>query len=265
MSMLKRAAGGIKDKKSIVAAYFSAKRSHMNHDFEAAIIKATNHDEHCSVKRNAERVFELMVVAIKGLLLMHDLVHCKNPAVKKIGHLPFDLSRFSDGHSRLSKTGGFDLFVRQYFAFLDQRGAIWLKEENKYAEDSPLMVRKWQFLLDLLLKIRPRADNMKVPVVFEAMECVVDEIFDVYSKIRSEIEKVLGEVHSLAIEFVTVIDIPEEDVEDLKRRIDGVSDKTYRNQMAIGVREKDDVIVKHRGTLETLKATVTYKYGMFSR
>ncbi|KAE8710121.1 putative Homeobox protein 32 [Hibiscus syriacus] len=324
--MLKRAAACIKDKKSLVFAHFSAKRSHRNHDFEAAIIKATNHDEHDTVKRNAGIDFEWIlaspsniyhfvraltkrieknrswVVAIKGLMLMHDLVHCKVPAVKRIGRLPFDLSRFRDGHSRLSKTCGFNLFIRQYFTFLNQRGVIWLKEENKNVEDSPLMVqqllkiRKWQFLLDLLLKIRPRADNMKVPLIFEAMDCLVVEIFDVYSRIHSEIAKVLLEVHSIgkpeaamaleilriatkqgeelsrylefckeygvskANEFVTVIEIPKESVKELERRIDGVSDKTYKDRMTLGVREDGNAIVEHRETMETLKATVTDRW-----
>ncbi|KAE8654721.1 two-component response regulator ARR22-like [Hibiscus syriacus] len=290
MSMLRRAAAGIEDVKCLVVAYFSARVSHRNHDFVAAIVKATSHDERTVVRRNAEIVLEWIrdspnnlyhfvralskrmektrswVVAIKGLMLVHKLVRCRVPGVKKMGRLPFDLSRFSDGHSRLSKTCCFNLFVRRYYAFLDERGAIWVEDENGNAEDSPLMVqqllklRKRQLLLDMLLKIRPRADNMKVPLIFEAMDCVVVEVFDVYSSIRSEIAKVLLEVHSLgkpeaataleilrkakrqveklsrflefckeygvskANEAVTVFEIPAEYVKELERRIDEVSE-----------------------------------------
>ncbi|KAL4302069.1 hypothetical protein GQ457_10G028310 [Hibiscus cannabinus] len=227
MGIWKRTVAAIKDKKSLAGAYFSARSSDRNLDFEAAIIKATSHDEYDTGERTERIVFRWIqaspeniyplvralskrmrktrswVVAIKGLMLMHDLSQCKDPAVAKMGRLPFDLSSFSDGHSRLSKTWGFNVFIHQYFAFLDERGAIWFKEENRNAEDGPLMVqkllkiRKRQLLLDLLLKIRPRADNMKVCLILEAMDRVVIEIFDVYSRICSEIAEVLSKVHSL--------------------------------------------------------------------
>ncbi|GMJ04520.1 hypothetical protein like AT1G25240 [Hibiscus trionum] len=330
MSIWKRGAAAIKDKKSLAVAYLSTRRSHGDLDFEAAVIKATNHDEHNVGKRNARLVFcwiraspdnmypfvralskrmektRSWVVAIKGLMLMHDLGHCKLPAVKKMGRLPFDLSSFTDGHSRLSKTWGFNAFIRQYFAFLDQRGVIWRDEENKTAEDSPLMVqqlsklRKWQFLLGMLLEIRPRADNMKVPLILEAMDCVVIEIFDVHSRICSEIAKVLLEVHSVvgkleaskaleilrmatmqdeelsryfefckeygvlkANEFIAVTGIPEEDVKQLERIVNGASDKTYKDQMALVVREENNVIVEHGETMESLKTRITDKWEVF--
>ncbi|KAK8567396.1 hypothetical protein V6N12_005986 [Hibiscus sabdariffa] len=150
-----------------------------------------------------------------------------------MGRLPFDLSSFNDGHSRLSKTWGYDVFNRQYFAFLDERGAIWFNEENRNAGDGPLMVqkllkiRKWQFLLDMLLKIRPQADNMKVCLIFEAMDRV----------------------------------------EELERIINGASDNNdsfkEKNQMALVVREEHSAIVEHRETKETLKTTITDKWEVF--
>ncbi|KAK8486184.1 hypothetical protein V6N13_026107 [Hibiscus sabdariffa] len=329
MSLLKKGAAAIKDKKSLVVTYLSTRRSRGELDFEAAVIKATNHDEHDVGKRNAQIVFcwiraspdnlcpfvralakrmektQSWVVAIKGLMLMHDLVHCKIAAVQKMGRLPFDFSSFSDGHSRLSKTWGFNAFIRQYFAFLDQRGIFLHDEENKTPEDSPLMVQqllklgKWQFLLDMLLEIRPRADNMKVPLIFEAMDCVVIEIFDVHNRICSEIAKVLSEVHSIdkleaamaleilqmatrqeqqlsryfefckeygvlkANEFITVTGIPKEDVEKLERIVNGVSDKTYKDEMALVAREENKAIVEHRETMETLKTRITDKWEVF--
>ncbi|XP_039023720.1 putative clathrin assembly protein At1g25240, partial [Hibiscus syriacus] len=227
MSIWKRAAAAIKDKKSLIVAYFSTRSSHRDLDFEAAIIKATSHDEYAIGKSHAQMVFWCIraspnnicplirvlskrmektrswVVAIKGLMLMHDLIHCKIPAIKNMDGLPFDLSSFGDGHSSLSKTWGFNIFIRQYFAFLDERCGIWLEEENETAKDSPLMVqqlsklRKLQLLLDMLLKIRPPADKMKVCLILEAMDCVVIEIFDIYGRICSEIAEVLLEVQSV--------------------------------------------------------------------
>ncbi|KAK8522796.1 hypothetical protein V6N13_115748 [Hibiscus sabdariffa] len=333
MGIWKRTVAAIKDKKSLAGAYFSSRSSDRNLDFEAAIIKATSHDEYDTGERNERIVFRWIqaspeniyplvralskrmrktrswVVAIKGLILMHDLSQCKDPAVAKMGRLPFDLSSFSDGHSRLSKTWGFNVFIRQYFAFLDERGAIWFKEENRNAEDGPLMVqkllkiRKWQLLLDMLLKIRPRADNMKICLILEAMDRVVIEIFDVYSRICSEIAEVLSKVHSLgslqasmaleilrtatkqgeelsqyfefckeygvlkANEFITVTEIPEEDVEELERIINGASNNDdgfkEKNQMALVVREEHRAIVEHRETKETLKTTITDKWEVF--
>ncbi|GMI87478.1 hypothetical protein like AT1G25240 [Hibiscus trionum] len=323
MSTLKKAVAAIKDKKSLVVAYFSARSSHRNLDFGAAIIKATSHDEYDIRKSrivfqwilaSPNNIYPLVgalskrmrktrswVVAIKGLMLMHDLIHCKIPVVEKMGRLPFDLSTFIDGHSRLGKPKGFDIFIRRYFVFLDERGAIWFEEENKNAEDSPLMVqkllklRKWQILLDMLLKIKPLADDMKVYLIFEAMDRVVIEIFDVYSRICSEIAEVLLEVHSIgklqasmaleilrtamtqreelsryiefckeygvlkANEVITVTEIPEEDVKELERIINGEEEK----QMAVVVREEHNASVEHRETKETLKTIITYKWEAF--
>ncbi|KAG4162783.1 hypothetical protein ERO13_D01G134900v2 [Gossypium hirsutum] len=337
MAIWKRATGAIKDKNSLVLAKFITRGAFGDHDLEAAIIKATSHDEHDIDKRNTRMLFSWIraspntlcplvralsrrmektrswVVAIKGLMLVHGLIHCKVPDARKMGRLPFDFSSFSDRHSRLSKTWGFNIFIRQYFVFLDERAVVWLLDENKTAEDVPLIVRqllklrKRQCLLDMLLKIRPRADNMKVPLILEAMDCVIIEIFDVYSRICSEIAKVLMQVHSVgkleaamaleilrkatsqgaqlsqyfefckeygvlkANEFHKVTEIPEEDVQELERIINGVSDKTYKNddfkendQMATVVREENNAIVEHSELIKGgLKTTITDKWEVF--
>ncbi|KAK8567397.1 hypothetical protein V6N12_005987 [Hibiscus sabdariffa] len=54
----KRTVAAIKDKKSLAGAYFSARSSHRNLDFEAAIIKATSHDEYDIGERNEQIVFQ---------------------------------------------------------------------------------------------------------------------------------------------------------------------------------------------------------------
>lgn len=339
MATWKRATGAIKDKNSLVVAKFITRGAFGDHDLEAAIIKATSHDEHDIDKRNTRMLFSWIraspntlcplvralsrrmektrswVVAIKGLMLMHGLIHCKVPDVRKMGRLPFDFSSFSDRHSRLSKTWGFNIFIRQYFVFLDERAVVWLQDENKTADDVPLIVRqllklrKRQSLLNMLLKIRPRADNMKVPLILEAMDCVMIEIFDVYSRICSEIAKVLMQVHSVgkleaamaleilrkataqgvelsqyfefckkygvlkANEFHTVTEIPEEDVQEFERIINGISDKTCEDdandfkendQRATAVREKNNATVEHSELIKGgLKTTITDKWEVF--
>lgn len=54
----------------------------------------------------------------------------------------------------------------------------------------------WQGLLDLLLQVKPQAENMrKVGLVFEAMICVVTEVFDLYGQIRRGISRAVARVY----------------------------------------------------------------------
>lgn len=285
MKLWQRAAGALKDQNSIWAASFSRKSSYRNPNLEAAIIKATSHDELHVDYRNAQRVFAWIrttpsslkplvwalskrmektkswIVALKGLILMHGVFCCKVPAVQKIGRLPFDLSGFQDGHTRPSISWGFNNFIRSYYAFLDHRSAF-LYEQQSRRNDAPMVqeifkLQKWQSLLDLLLQIKPQSKTMRVALILEAMDCLIIEIYDVYSRICSGVARVLlgiysaekpevvmalkalqkateqGEELSSYFEFCRefgvlnmmeipkVIQIPEEDIEDLKRIIDG--------------------------------------------
>ncbi|MBA0746521.1 hypothetical protein Gogos_009029 [Gossypium gossypioides] len=117
----KLVSAAIKDSNSLIKAKFSRKDSCRNYDLEVAIIKV--------------------------------------PAVQYMGRLPFEFSDFTDGHSKLRKTWGFNAFIRDYYA--------------------------------------PLADNMNVGLIIEAMNCVTVEIFDVYRKICNEIAKVLLKIHSI--------------------------------------------------------------------
>ncbi|KAK5839173.1 putative clathrin assembly protein At1g25240 [Gossypium arboreum] len=336
MKLWKRAVGAVKDKNSIVVVYVSRRNSFRNPELEAAIIKATSHDELLIDKRSAQVVFSWIraspvslgpliwalsrrmektrswVVAIKGLMLMHGIFHCKAPVVQMMQRLPFDLSTFSDGHSKPSKTWGFNSIIREYFAFLDQRAAIFLEQDNQNnnnkVEERSLLVQqllkleKWQSLLDLLLHIRPRAENMKVRLIMEAMDCVIIEIYDVYSIICNEIAKISLKIYSVtkheaamalrvlqkamkqseelslffefckeygvlnSTELPTVTRIPEEDVEELERIMNGVSvpEKTINykegfeemNQMEMTAVVEEDT----RGTLRTI---ITDKWVVF--
>ncbi|TYH25070.1 hypothetical protein ES288_A03G140000v1 [Gossypium darwinii] len=324
MKLWKRAVGAVKDKNSIVVVYVSRRNSFRNPELEAAIIKATSHDELLIDKKSAQVVFSWIraspvslgpliwalsrrmektrswVVAIKGLMLMHGIFHCKAPVVQ------------IDGHSKPSKTWGFNSIIREYFAFLDQRAAIFLEQDNQNnnnkVEERSLLVQqllkleKWQSLLDLLLHIRPRAENMKVRLIMEAMDCVIIEIYDVYSIICNEIAKISLKIYSVtkheaamalrvlqkamkqseelslffefckeygvlnATELPTVTRIPEEDVEELERIMNGVSvpEKTINykegfeemNQMEMTAVVEEDT----RGTLRTI---ITDKWVVF--
>lgn len=296
MKLWRKAAGAIKDRNSIWIASISRKTSYHNPDLEAAIVKATSHDESTIDYKNSQRVFAWLraspslylkpliwdlskrmsktrswVVALKGLMLMHGVFCCKLPAVQKIGRLPFDLSNFVDGYSSLSKTWGFNMFVRAYFAFLDQKSALLSMElnerrqRNKETEEPMLQelvkLQKWQILLDMLMQIKTQAEGMNLGLVLEAMDCVIIEIFDVYSRICNGIATVLVRVYGAgkieagmalevlekanvqgealsshfefcreigvlnASEFPKIERIADEDFRELERIINGISEK----------------------------------------
>ncbi|CAK7326867.1 unnamed protein product [Dovyalis caffra] len=335
MKLWRRAAGALKDQNSILAIALSRQSRYPNSDLEAAIIKATSHDDSYVDYRNAQRVFAWIraspvslkpliwalttrmektrswVVAIKGLMLMHGVFCCKTPAVQRIGRLPFDLSNFTDGHSKPAKMWGFNLFVRSYFCFLDQRSALLYVQQNQTEEpmvQELVKLKNWQSLLDMLLQIKPQAENMKKALISEAMDCVIIEIFDVYSRICKGIASVLMRIYSAgkleatmafkilqkekvqgealakyfefcrdfgvfnALEVPKVTQIPEADIKDLERIINGVPEATgYKNSTnnedidnkAIVVREDVANIVKGKEGNSRLKTIITDKWEVF--
>jgi len=144
-------------------------------------------------------------VALKGLMLMHGVFHCKTQAVQMIGRLPFDLSNFSDGHSKIGKAWGYNVFIHAYFLFLDQKSTFLASKlklqkgcirqmEEPFTEELTRL-QKWQSFLDVLLQIKPQVENMIVTLILEAMECVAVEIFEVYSRICSGIAQALLKVY----------------------------------------------------------------------
>ncbi|KAG8500073.1 hypothetical protein CXB51_003576 [Gossypium anomalum] len=332
MGLWKKVTGIIKDKNSIVWANFSGKSSFRNPDLEISIIKATSHDEYHIDKRNAQIVFSWIraspislrplvwalsrrmektrswVVAVKGLMLMHGVFYCKVPAVEKMGRLPFDLSSFTDGHTTSAKTWGFNAFVREYYAFLDQRALVLSEKDNRKSDErSPMAQRlsklqKLQSLLDMLLQVKPRAENMKLPLILEAMDCIIIEIYDVYSRICTEITKVLLNIYSVkkpeaatalkvlqkamtqgeelslffesckefgvmnANEFPTVAQIPKEEVEELERIVNGASDMTmttYEDSVGDYSIEENDETAAIVEHKEALKTVITDKWVVF--
>ncbi|CAH2033965.1 unnamed protein product [Thlaspi arvense] len=230
MKLWKRASGAIKDRKSLFSIGFSRKTSFRNPDLDSAIIHATSHDDSSVDYHNAHRVYKWIrsspsnikplvhalssrvsrtrswIVALKALILVHGVLCCKVSSLQEIRRLPFDLSDFSDGHSRPSKTWGFNAFIRAYFSFLDQY-SFFLSDQIRRRHKKPQLdsvnqelerIEKLQSLLHMLLQIRPMADNMKKTLVLEAMDCVVMEIFDIYGRICSAIAKLLIKIHPAA-------------------------------------------------------------------
>ncbi|CAH2066085.1 unnamed protein product [Thlaspi arvense] len=227
MKLWKRAAAAIKDRKSLLAVGFSRRTSYRNADLEAAIIKATSHDDSSVDYSNAHRVYKWIrasplnlktlihavssrvnhtrswIVALKSLMLLHGVLSCKVPSVVgEIRRLPFDLSDFCDGHSCLSKTWGFNIFVRAYFAFLHNYSSFLSDQIQRHRGNRRLekadsvnqeldRIQKLQSLLDLILQIRPIADNMKRTLILEAMDCIVVESINIYGRICSGVIKIL--------------------------------------------------------------------------
>nr|XP_010917291.1 putative clathrin assembly protein At1g25240 [Elaeis guineensis] len=182
---------------------------------EAAVIHSTSHDERSIDYKHAGLVLawartspSLLVplmwalarragrtrswaVALKALILAHGLLLCsdESPPAFRLGRLPFELSDFRDRSSLPSQASGFSAFVRAYFHFLDLRSRLPSYEtgdhdENSQDSDRDLQqLERLQALLHLLMQIRPYAGGMDVGLILEAMDCVVIEIFEVYSGI----------------------------------------------------------------------------------
>lgn len=181
---------------------------------EAAVIHSTSHDERSIDYKNTSRVFAwartspslldpLMwalarradrtrswPVALKVLMVVHGLLRCsdESPPAFRLGRLPFDLSDFRDRSSLPSQSSGFSAFVRAYFHFLDFRSRLPSYETGGHDENSDSdrdlqQLERLQAFLHLLMQIRPYAGGMEVALILEAMDCVVIEIFEVYSGI----------------------------------------------------------------------------------
>ncbi|KAF7827542.1 putative clathrin assembly protein [Senna tora] len=231
MKLWKRATGAIKDKNSIWVAKLSPQTTFRRPDLEAVIIKATSHDEHRIDYKNVQKVIQSAgaspaylkplvwslsrrmektqswAVALKGLMLMHGILCCKTPSMmQRVDSLPFDLSNFSDAHLPPKKVWGYNTFIRAYFAYLDQRSAFVSSEyikrskQSKEIEESLMeeleKLQKIQSLIDIILQIKPQNEHMNTAgLILEAMDCVIIELFDLYSKFRDGISQILLRIH----------------------------------------------------------------------
>ncbi|KAG5608527.1 hypothetical protein H5410_019808 [Solanum commersonii] len=343
MRLWRKVSGLLKDQNSVWIASLSRRTALRNPDIEAAVIKATSHDEFSMNMKNVDRVFRWLrlsstnlkpliwaisirtektkswVVAIKVLILMHGLYSTRLPCVQRIGRLTFDLSNFEDGHSRNIEMQGINAFIRAYFMFLDQKSYFLFMEmeekrsmvklnknmvmqnlENEEKENYSMaqdlvLLEKLQTLLDMLLEIRPLSDSTIVPLILEAMDCVVTEIFDVYSRIRLGIARVLSRINvigkveatlalkimkkaniqavelSLYFEFnrdigvrnaeiCPIVDqIPNEEIKELEEIIKGASDTSEK----IDETNQDIVIYEKMESETKLKTIITNRWETF--
>lgn len=231
MRLWQRLAGALKDRNSVWVAQLSRRTSFRNPDLEAAIIKATSHDQHRIDCKNVQRVFQWIrtsplylrplvwalamrmqktrswVVALKGLMLMHGIYCCNIAVIQNMGRLPFDLSNFSDEHANPDRARSHNAFVRSYFAYLDQKSAFISMEfqrqskQGKKTEDTLMeeleKLQAMQDLIDMLLKIKPEYLNLQKALILEAMDCVIVELFDVYSKFCKGIARALLRIYDI--------------------------------------------------------------------
>ncbi|XP_010470740.1 PREDICTED: putative clathrin assembly protein At1g68110 [Camelina sativa] len=331
MKLWKRAAAAIKDRKSLLAVGFSRRSSssYRNADLEAAIIKATSHDDTSVDYSNAHRVYKWIrssplnlktlinalstrvnhtrswIVALKSLMLLHGVLCTKVPSVVgEIRRLPFDLSGFSDGHSCLSKTWGFNIFVRTYFAFLHNYSSFLSDQIHRFRNNRTKSsekgekviqdletIQKLQSLLDMILQIKPIADNMKKTLILEAMDCLVIESINIFGRIRSGIIKILplagkteaatvlkivhkatsqGEDLTIYFDFCKgfgvpnaretpqFVCIPEEEVEGIEEMIE--KPKPEKEEEVEVEDEKAMVVLEQPGKLQTI---ITDKWEIF--
>ncbi|XP_021857225.1 putative clathrin assembly protein At1g25240 [Spinacia oleracea] len=231
----RRASGKIKDRNSILMTSLTRKTKHRHPDLEAAVIRATSHDDSCVDYKNAQRVFMWVrtspshlviflwtltrrlertqdwIVALKSLILLHGVLCTKAPGTRKIGRLPFDLSGFQDGYIRDGPLrGACTSFVHAYFVFSDLK-SVTLSAELHDEMELPIIVeekdkirmhlervKRWQNLLETVLHVRPYGGIRMTDqvVVLEAMDCMVIEVYELYSKICDGIAKALLKIYS---------------------------------------------------------------------
>ncbi|KAK1416309.1 hypothetical protein QVD17_32098 [Tagetes erecta] len=235
MWTLKGASNALKDASSLLIASFTPCSSQRNPEIEAAVIKATNHNNSRVDYRSAQLIFAWIrvsghyirpvlsalstrmektrtwTVALKGLMLLHGIFTCKVPAVQKIGHLPFDLSNFKDRRPNLSQH---EAFIRAYYTYLNKKSSFLLKHfddrkegtlrkgtKQKPKQSSMMQHLSWlenlQGLLDVLLEIKPQGEKMMNVLVLEAMNCIMLEIYDIYGRICNGIAAVLVRIYSI--------------------------------------------------------------------
>ncbi|KAI3734154.1 hypothetical protein L6452_13617 [Arctium lappa] len=236
--MWKRASEALKDQCSLFITSLAPRSALRNPDIEAAVVKATSHDDSHIDYVSAQRIFMWIrvsgdylhpvlsalsyrmkrtrswTVVLKGLMLLHGVFTCKVPAIQKIGQLPFDLSNLKDRNPDLRHH---EAFIRAYYTYLEKKSLFMFhhlqeqEEKKKREKDSNeaetkqkqsfMMqdlewIEKLQGLLDVLLKIRPNRDNMMKVLVLEAMDCIMIEIFDIYSRICNGIAAVLVRIYT---------------------------------------------------------------------
>uniref|UniRef100_A0A0D9XEB9 AP180 N-terminal homology (ANTH) domain-containing protein n=1 Tax=Leersia perrieri TaxID=77586 RepID=A0A0D9XEB9_9ORYZ len=211
----RRAAAAVMDRRSLLLSRVRPRRTWQCHhrELDAAVIRATSHEERWVEYRAAGRVFRWArasspsslagpgpgpivwalgrrarrtrrwAVALKALMLAHGVLLV---SPRDVGRVPFELAKFRDR----SAPPALSAFVRAYFRYLDYRSLL-AAEEHLDIDSDVDKIAKLQLLLELLLQIRPYGDGMEVPLVLEAMDCALIEIFQVYSDVCTGVARFL--------------------------------------------------------------------------
>ncbi|CAO2821935.1 unnamed protein product [Amaranthus hypochondriacus] len=237
----RRALGRMKDRSSIIMSSLTLKTRHRHCGLEGCIIKATSHNDSCMDYKSVERVFAYVktspshliiflwaltrriertrnwVVALKSLILFHGVLSSKAPGTRKIGRLPFNLSCFEDGYVTLSDRLAFDLFVQAYFVFVDLKSVTlsaelnddmvvqMMEEEKEGVKRELVRVQRWQKLMGVSLNVKPCGVIRDKVLVIEAMDCMIIEVLELYSKINQEIDEVLERIYKNKVEKCEVL------------------------------------------------------------
>lgn len=165
-----------------------------------------------ALTRRVERTTD-WIVALKSLILLHGVLCTKVPGTRKIGRLPFELLGFDDGYTQDGpRRWARNMFVRAYFGFVDLKSVV-LATELKEEIVGPMVVveeqdgggsrlqlvrvQRWQDLLCSVLQVRPEGKGMMDDVlVMEAMDCMIIEVFELYSKICDGIATALMKIYT---------------------------------------------------------------------
>ncbi|XP_071703487.1 putative clathrin assembly protein At1g25240 [Rutidosis leptorrhynchoides] len=154
-------------------------------------------------------------VALKGIMLLHGIFCCKVSGIQDIGRLPYDVLNLKDMGIKHRKFSGLNAFIHAYYAYLDAKSRfIFLhsQEQRKLAvlsleetndeekQNSTIHDFVWlqhlQGLLDTLLETQPNSSQMVSVLILEAMDCIVIELYDIYSRISNGIGNVLARITS---------------------------------------------------------------------
>ena len=167
----RRAAAALKDRRSLLLARLRPRRagsssSWHHRELEAAVIRATSHEDRWMDYRRAARVYawarsspsflrpvmwalarrarrtRCWVVALKSLMVAHGILLRSGlaPRAARTGRVPFELTDFRDRSSYSSSSAArslaFSAFVRAYFRFLDYRSLFAALEDTSGDDDA---------------------------------------------------------------------------------------------------------------------------------
>ncbi|KAL4575620.1 hypothetical protein LXL04_022470 [Taraxacum kok-saghyz] len=216
--MWKKASEAFKDFSSLCVVNLAPRSSLRNPDIEAAVIKATSHNDSHIDYHSAQRIFAWIrvsshyvrpvmsalstrmektrswTVALKGLMLLHGVFSCKVPAVQRIGRLPFDLSKFRDRNPNCSHQ---EAFIRAYYKFLDKKSSFLFNHSQERKNQERTRTRRGKHSKET----KPRQSSMMQDLVWLEN---LQELLDILLKIRPQKEKMMNVLISEAMNCIII-------------------------------------------------------------